>query len=184
SFTLYRKPTRVDGREIPVELLYGGDYYASVDARAIGLSLDRDNGPEIVRTARALSAAFAASDPRDPIGGGALDVYQALFYEYDPADPLLAKVVVVAPPGVIDRSPCGTGTSARLACLHAEGRLQPGQRWRQEGIGGSCFVGSFETAGPDAVRPTIRGSAHITAEGRLRFDPRDAIAGWPCEVSR
>lgn len=180
SFTLYRKPTRVDGREIPVELLYGGDYYASVDARAIGLSLDRDNGPQIVRTARALSAAFAASDPREPIGGGALDVYQALFYEYDPADPLRAKVVVVAPPGVIDRSPCGTGTSALFAKLVTEGAIRPGDTLETQSIIGSRFRVTAEYTRQEGerlmIRPLLTGRAHVNGFLTIAVDATDELA--------
>jgi 4-hydroxyproline epimerase len=79
---------------------------------------------------------------------------------------------VLCPGGAYDRSPCGTGTSAKLACLAADGKLQPGAIWRQEGILGTVFEGSFEWAG-DAVLPTIRGSAFVTAETTLLFDSND-----------
>ena len=79
---------------------------------------------------------------------------------------------VLCPGGAYDRSPCGTGTSAKLACLAADGKLEPGQRWRQEGILGTVFEGSYRRAG-DALLPTIRGSAFITAEASLVFDPAD-----------
>lgn len=79
---------------------------------------------------------------------------------------------VLCPGGAYDRSPCGTGTSAKLACLAAEGQLRPGEPWRQEGILGTVFEGSYRWAG-DKVIPTIRGSAFITAETTLLFDPAD-----------
>ncbi len=71
-----------------------------------------------------------------------------------------------------DRSPCGTGTSAKLACLVADGRLAPGREWRQESIVGSVFTGSVEVA-DGAIVPTIRGAAFVTAEATLVLDPRD-----------
>jgi 4-hydroxyproline epimerase len=79
---------------------------------------------------------------------------------------------VLCPGKAYDRSPCGTGTSAKLACLHADGKLRPGQVWRQEGIVGSVFEGRIEVDG-GVVQPTITGEAFVTAEGTLLLDPRD-----------
>ena len=79
---------------------------------------------------------------------------------------------VLCPGKAWDRSPCGTGTSAKLACLAADGRLAPGERWRQESIIGSVFEGSYERDGA-AVVPTITGEAWVTAETTLIIDPRD-----------
>jgi 4-hydroxyproline epimerase len=79
---------------------------------------------------------------------------------------------VLCPGGAYDRSPCGTGTSAKLACLVADGKLRPGQVWRQEGILGTVFEGSAQVQG-DRVLPTITGSAHVCAEATLLLDPAD-----------
>lgn len=79
---------------------------------------------------------------------------------------------VLCPGKAYDRSPCGTGTSAKLACLHADGHLEPGQVWRQESIVGSIFEGSVETR-DGVVYPTIKGEAYVTAEATLILDPRD-----------
>ncbi len=79
---------------------------------------------------------------------------------------------VLCPGGAYDRSPCGTGTSARLACLAAEGVLAPGRVWRQESIIGSAFDAWYEPAG-DAILPWIRGGAWITGEATLIIDERD-----------
>ncbi len=79
---------------------------------------------------------------------------------------------VMCPGGAYDRSPCGTGTSAKLACLYAAGKLQPGELWRQGGILGSVFEGSFQVEGK-AILPSITGSAFITSEASLIFDPND-----------
>lgn len=93
---------------------------------------------------------------------------------------------VLCPGKAYDRSPCGTGTSAKMACLAAEGKLAPGKPWRQEGTLGTVFEGSFEfedeapgtatLAGQNATRriiPLITGSAFVTAECTLIFDPAD-----------
>jgi 4-hydroxyproline epimerase len=81
---------------------------------------------------------------------------------------------VLCPGKAYDRSPCGTGTSAKLACLAAAGKLRPGEAWRQESIIGSLFEGSFQSAG-DRILPSIKGSAFITSEATLLLDPRDPL---------
>jgi 4-hydroxyproline epimerase len=83
---------------------------------------------------------------------------------------------VLCPGKAYDRSPCGTGTSAKLACLVADGKLKPGEVWRQESITGSVFEGSFEpTAEPGMIVPSITGSAYITAETTLLVDDADPL---------
>jgi 4-hydroxyproline epimerase len=79
---------------------------------------------------------------------------------------------VLCPGGEYDRSPCGTGTSAKMAALHARGRLEPGQRWRQESITGSRFVGWLEER-DGRLLPRIQGRAFLTGRGSLLFDPAD-----------
>ena len=80
---------------------------------------------------------------------------------------------VLCPGGAYDRSPCGTGSSAKLACLAEDGVLAPNEHWRQESIVGSVFVCSYETLGDCQVLPTIRGSAHINGEATLILNPDD-----------
>ncbi len=81
---------------------------------------------------------------------------------------------VLCPGGAYDRSPCGTGTSAKLACLAADGNLAPGAEWRQESLIGSVFSSTYRSAPDgDGILPEIRGSAHISAVSQLVFDPRD-----------
>ncbi len=79
---------------------------------------------------------------------------------------------VLCPGGAYDRSPCGTGTSAKIACLAADGKLKPGDVWRQESILGSVFEGSYRREGITVI-PRIRGSAYVTAEATLILDDRD-----------
>jgi 4-hydroxyproline epimerase len=86
-----------------------------------------------------------------------------------------SKNFVLCPGKAYDRSPCGTGTSAKLACLAADGKLKEGQVWRQESIIGSVFEGSVQIIG-DRVRPRIRGTAYVNAESTLIIDPVDPFA--------
>ncbi len=75
-----------------------------------------------------------------------------------------ARNFVLCPDGAYDRSPCGTGTSAKLACLAADGALAPGECWVQESITGSRFEARYVLSDAGAVRPTITGSAYVTGE--------------------
>jgi len=84
---------------------------------------------------------------------------------------------VLCPGASFDRSPCGTGTSAKLACLYADGKLKPGEVWVQEGILGTKFEGVIAGASDGRIHPVITGRAWITAETTLRFDPEDPFAG-------
>lgn len=89
-----------------------------------------------------------------------------------PDDSADGQNFVLCPGDQYDRSPCGTGTSAKLACLSAEGRLAPGAVWRQLSVIGSCFETRYRTS-PGGVIPTIIGRAFVTGEYRPRFDPED-----------
>jgi 4-hydroxyproline epimerase len=92
---------------------------------------------------------------------------------------------VLCPGGAYDRSPCGTGTSAKLACLAVDDLLSEGETWTQESIIGSKFRGSFQwlDRAKGTVIPTITGSAHVTAESTLLLDDRDPLC-WGIKDSR
>jgi 4-hydroxyproline epimerase len=85
-----------------------------------------------------------------------------------------SKNFVLCPGKAYDRSPCGTGTSAKLACLYADGKIREGQTWRQESIVGSVFEGTVKVR-DGKIYPSIKGSAFVNAEAELVFDPRDPL---------
>ena len=85
-----------------------------------------------------------------------------------------SKNFVLCPGKAYDRSPCGTGTSAKLACLYADGKIREGQIWKQESIVGSVFEGSVRVR-EGKIYPSIRGSAFVTAEAELVLDARDPL---------
>jgi 4-hydroxyproline epimerase len=85
-----------------------------------------------------------------------------------------SKNFVLCPGKAYDRSPCGTGTSAKLACLYADGKISEGQTWKQESIVGSVFEGSIRVR-DGKVYPSIKGSAFVNAEAELVLDPRDPL---------
>jgi 4-hydroxyproline epimerase len=104
-------------------------------------------------------------------GGGVIDHIELFGPPGDPANH--ARNFVLCPGGAYDRSPCGTGTSAKLACLAAEGKLRPGEVWRQEGILGSVFEGRYEPAADGRIVPTVTGQAWVTAEATLILQDDD-----------
>ncbi|MEM9020425.1 MAG: 4-hydroxyproline epimerase [Planctomycetota bacterium] len=95
-----------------------------------------------------------------------------------PIDPNLADAqnFVLCPGGAYDRSPCGTGTSAKIACLAADGQLAPGETWRQQSIIGSVFEAAYSRLDHDRIQPTITGSAYINAQSTFLIDPDDPFA--------
>lgn len=103
-------------------------------------------------------------------GGGEIDHIELFGPPLDTKNN--SRNFVLCPGKAYDRSPCGTGTSAKLACVFADGKLKPGETWRQESIVGSVFEGSVEPL-ENGVIPCIRGTAHMTAESTLLLHPRD-----------
>jgi 4-hydroxyproline epimerase len=110
----------------------------------------------------------------DPEPGRPVDHIELFGPPLDPVNH--SRNFVLCPGRAYDRSPCGTGTSAKLACLVADGKLKPGQVWRQESIIGSVFEGTAEPTGePGVVIPSVTGSAFVTAEATLLIDPTDPL---------
>ena len=86
------------------------------------------------------------------------------------------KNFVLCPGKAYDRSPCGTGTSAKVACLAADGKLAPGEIWRQESIVGSAFEACYQPGEDGRVIPSITGSAYVNMEGDLILDASDPFS--------
>ncbi len=153
------------------DVAWGGNWFFLAELPALRLELD-NVGPLTEAATRILRALRAQGvSGRD---GAAID-HVELFGppRREDAD---ARNFVLCPGLVYDRSPCGTGTSAKMAVLAARGRLAPGQRWRQEGITGSLFEGWLEARGDDLV-PRVRGRAFVTGQATLLFDPADPFRG-------
>lgn len=116
------------------------------------------------RIRRAVNAAFAEPVDHVELFGPPIDAANH------------SRNFVLCPGKAYDRSPCGTGTSAKLACLFADGKLKPGDVWRQESITGSVFEGRVElTADAGVVIPSIIGTAYVTAEATLLVDADDPL---------
>jgi 4-hydroxyproline epimerase len=108
-------------------------------------------------------------------GAGGAEIDHIELYGPPTAPGADSKNFVLCPGKAYDRSPCGTGTSAKLACLVADGKFREGDVWRQESIVGSVFEGSVRVA-DGKVYPRIRGTAHVNAEATLILDPDDPFA--------
>jgi len=165
------------------DVAWGGNWFFLVKEHAFEIARDLSIGHVEPLTAftweirRALNAAGITA-----AHGAEIDHIEVFTAAHDPANN--SRNFVLCPGKAYDRSPCGTGTSAKMACLAADGVLKPGHVWRQEGILGTVFEGSFEfeksaTAnGEDRVEacriaPSITGSAYVTADSTLIFDPAD-----------
>jgi 4-hydroxyproline epimerase len=105
-------------------------------------------------------------------GANGAEIDHIELFEHAHASGADSRNFVLCPGKAYDRSPCGTGTSAKLACLYADGKLKEGEVWRQESIVGSVFEGRVEVR-DGKVWPKIRGSAHVNAEAHLLLDDRD-----------
>ena len=175
---------------VMVDVAYGGMFYAIADASAFGLKLTPDEGRDIVRITEMIKAAareqLPVTHPEQP-GFAGITIGQ-LSGPPSRADAHMKNVVTVSTgpfdwsrpstwTGVIDRSPCGTGTCARMATLHARGRLRLNEDFRHEGILGTVFTGRLvaeTTVGQyPAVVPTLSGQAWITGFASYVVDPDD-----------
>ena len=154
------------------DIAWGGNWFFLVDATSIdGLpQITLDAEPELTETARRIKAALV----REGITGrdGAEIDHIELFGP--PVSPdAHGRNFVLCPGAAYDRSPCGTGTSAKLACLAADGELRPGEDWVQESLIGSRFVARYRHRGANEIVPSITGEAFVCGDGALIRDPRD-----------
>jgi 4-hydroxyproline epimerase len=150
------------------DVAWGGNWFFLVERHPVDVV--PANIPALTAFAEAVMVALAAQGITGD-GGAPID-HVELFAPSAAAD---SRNFVLCPGKAYDRSPCGTGTSAKLACLAADGKLEEGTMWRQESIIGSVFEGSWRRAG-DAVAPTIRGTAWVSADATLLFDDADPFA--------
>jgi proline racemase len=181
SFLLHRDARLVVERlgELQVEVAYGGDFYVIVDADPLGIQLAPDNDGQLIAAARAIIRAVGEQMAiRHPERPDINRCYQTLLTSTKTTTGDL-KQTIVCPPGSLDRSPCGTGTSARVAALHTRGALALNQAKRFEGVLGTCFIGEAvaaeERAGVLYVRPKVTGRAWITGFHQFVLDPEDPL---------
>jgi proline racemase len=184
-------PSWVAAREVPVPtsrgevrvtVAFGGALYATLPAADLGLRVDPEHLPELIALGReikwALDDSPHAVHPTDPWLNG---IYGTIWFDDlgDSGTQVHQRNVTVFADGEVDRSPCGSGTCARLAVLAADGRLADGGTLRHDSLVGSTFTGSvLSTAtahGRAAVLPQVTGMAYRTGEHRFVIDPADPL---------
>ncbi|WP_346827845.1 4-hydroxyproline epimerase [Serratia inhibens] len=164
----YRRQVAVEVKDYGVvtgDIAWGGNWFFLVAEHP--LAINRQNLEALtafcwaVRQALELTGVYGED-------GGVIDHIE-LFTDVPQAD---SRNFVLCPGKAYDRSPCGTGTSAKLACLAADGKLQPNEVWRQASVMGSEFSGYYRRNG-DRITPFIRGQAYVCADSRLLLDEHD-----------
>jgi proline racemase len=187
SVTLRNVPSFLHARDASVavpgigaltyDMAFGGNFYALLPAAAAGVAVDPGHAGELIDRGRAIMAAINASDrPVHPADERIAGCRHVVFHAPggDGAD---ARAATSIHPGWLDRSPCGTGTSARMAQLHARGELAVGDTFVHESVLGTRFTGrvaaAATVAGRPAIVPEITGRAWITGTGQYLLDADD-----------
>jgi proline racemase len=175
---------------VPVDVVFGGQFFVQAAAADCGVVLASERARELVRTGAQLRiAARRQVDVRHPLNPAIRDVSLVMLHSGAPGagEPARNTVVLTQDPlleerpetwtGILDRSPCGTGTCGRMAALHARGDLAPGQDFLHHSILGTRFVGRLTgtttVGGVPAVLPTISGRTWVTGHARWTLDPGD-----------
>jgi len=168
--------------EVRVTVAFGGAIYATLPAAQLGLTVTPERLGDLIALGReikwALNDAGQAVHPTDPRLNG---IYGTIWFDDlgDAAGQVRQRNVTVFADGEVDRSPCGSGTCARLAILAADGRLPAGTALRHESIIGSTFTGTVldtvDVDGRPAVIPQVTGTAYRTGEHVFSIDPDDPL---------
>ena len=180
SFVLARDVTvRTTHGLVTLDIAFGGAFYGTVEAAALGLTVTAADLPQLITLQRELRPALERSlDVIHPAAPELNGIYGVIFWER--ISPVEQRNVTVFADGEIDRSPCGSGTSARLAVLHDRGELAVGQPFRHRSIVDSTFEASIVGPGPTIGRHAtviteVEGSAYRTGESMFSLDARDPL---------
>jgi proline racemase len=171
----------VIGRDIPVgparvDVSYGGAIYASVPASSVGLTVSPSHYPELIAAGREIKGALNSTSWASHEDSRLSGIYGTIFYDDlgdTPEGPHQRSVTIFAD-GQVDRSPCGSGTSARLALLAADGRLPAGAVLTHDSIIGTRFTGRVLSGG-FSVATEVSGNAYLTGECTFSLDPDDEL---------
>ena len=163
--------------DVSYDMVFGGNFYAIVELAPIGVPYGKHHAGALLRTGMAILDAINAADPPvHPTEPGIRGCHHVQLVAPG-SDAVRSRHAMVIAPGYFDRSPCGTGTSARVAQLHARGLLPMHSDFINESLLGTHFVGraveATEVAGIAAVVPTITGRAWVTGTSQLFLDDRD-----------
>ncbi|KAI8664816.1 hypothetical protein LRP88_04234 [Fusarium phalaenopsidis] len=166
--------------KVVVDIAYGGQWYVLVQADALGVMVDTVNADRLIDLGKRLkSAVLAECMPTHPENPAICGINNVIITEplVDGPEGKTVKHTVIVTPGRLDRSPCGTGSSSRLAIFHARGLVKVGEPVRFRSIINTQFIGHIRGTAKvgdlDAVLPTIKGRAWITGEKNVHLDPED-----------
>jgi proline racemase len=172
----------VDGDSLTIDIAFGGAFYAVLDAAAVGCAVRARDLPRLIGLGRDIKAAVeSVRDVVHPTAAHLRDIYGVLFVDDSgrEGDGLRQRNVAVFADGEVDRSPTGSGVSARLALLDAAGALPRGADLRTTGLAGLDFVGRVvadtQVAGRPAVVTEVEGAAYRTGAHQFTLDPADPL---------
>lgn len=163
--------------EVRYDMAFGGNFYAIAELAELGLPFDRARGDDLL--AAGLAIMDAVNEQRRPVHPERDDIAGChhVYLQAPGSTAELSRHAMAIHPGWFDRSPCGTGTSARMAQLHARGALEVGKDFVNESFIGTRFTGRLlgetEVGGRPAVLPSITGRAWITGTAQYMLDPTD-----------
>jgi proline racemase len=171
---------RIGGRELRVDIAFGGIFYAIVDTEAVGIPLGTERIPDLRRLAGDIIRAVAVSPPEASSADGAGVTVSGVIFTGPPTDPEShLRTVTVSDGGAVNRSPGGSGMSAVMSVLDAMGLLPLDRPFVQEGLVGSLFRGRVLSrtivGAMPAITTEIEGSAWITAEHTFHVDDDDPL---------
>ena len=167
----YKKSVQVDVEgfgKVTGDIAWGGNWFFLVEDSP--LPLDSKKIKELTEFTLHIRSALEGAGIYGE-NGGVIDHIE--LFGPSPLEGVQSRNFVLCPGGAYVRSPCGTGTSAKLACLAEDGKLKPGETWVQESIIGSVFEGSYERIDDSKVLPRITGSAHLSSRGELLWQEGD-----------
>lgn len=148
------------------DIAWGGNWFFLGEDAPV--AVEKDNIAELTAAATAVRRAL---EQQGITGAEGAEIDHIEFF--GPAAGADSRNFVLCPGLAYDRSPCGTGTSAKIACLAEDGKLAPGNEWVQESVIGSRFVASYRRDGEGRIIPTITGDAYVTADAQLVFQDED-----------
>ena len=179
---VYMRDAQVDfeGEKVLTDIVYGGNFYAILPVERLGMELAPGNVSQLVQRGIAFRDAtrdqLEISHPTDP---GINPLHGVVIYVDNPSPGIHARNIMTFSQRSFDRSPCGTGTSARLALLHAQGRIGVGEEFVHQSILGTVFrsqiVEESRVDGYPAIIPEVTGSAYLTGSHQFFIDNRDPL---------
>jgi proline racemase len=166
--------------EVAVDIAYGGAFYACVDVGTVGRAVAARDLDDLIRLGREIKHKLESEhEILHPAEPQLRDIYGVIFYQRERGCTLTQRNVTIFADGEVDRSPCGSGTCARLAVLADDGRLPAGTALRHDSIVGSTFVGTvldrIDVDGRTAVIPRVTGMAYRTGDHVFSIDPHDPL---------